>query len=279
MKTKIFRFTALIFAVFFCTPISKAGLWDTFYAAVTSRGTHPTIKSYYLQPHETMGTVDYLEFQEYSNSLKTRLKELGYVETNKEDAVLVIKLGYYIGQKETVATKSSSSSYNISKSSININSTKSTNSTASTNVIGFADMAFGSSSKNSTSNSKTQINGTNFSQGGGSTTTLSENGIPCYLRIEAIDVKSNNPQWTLDMEVIIDNLSRFPRIFPWMCLVSKWRIGNFFSGRVEIGNTKKKCFKSYNLPQCFDSNYWSLQYHYFGGCDVYIDKDPMPLVE
>ena len=278
MKTKPFRFAVLIFAVFSCTTISNAGTWDAFRAALTSRGTHPTTRTFYLQPHDNMESVDYLEFQEYSNSLKIRLKELGYVETNKEEAALHIKLGYYIGEKETVATTSSSRSYSISNSSININSAKSTKSTANASVVGFSGIAFGSGSKSSTSNSKTQINGLNFSHGGGSTTTLSENGTPCYLRIEAIDVKSNNPQWTLDMEVIIDNLSRFPNIFPWMCLVSKWYIGKSFSGKVSIENTKKKCFKIYNLPQYFDSDYWSLTYHYFGFSDVYIKKDPMPLV-
>ena len=278
MKTRFLRFVILIFAVFFCVPTTKAGMWDQFWVALTSRGVHPTIKSYYLMPNETMEGVNYLEFQEYSNSLRARLNEIGYVETSKEDAVLHIKLGYYMGAKETIATESSSSSYNISHGSTNINSTKSTKSTSSASVIGFSDMAFGSGSKSSTSNSKTQINSTNFSYGGGSTTTQSENGIPCYLRIEAIDVKSNNPQWTINMEVIIDNLSRFPNIFPWMCLISKWYIGKSFSGKVCINNTKKACFQIYNLPQHFDSDYWSLQYHYFGDSDVSIKKDPMPLV-
>ena len=278
MKTKVLNVALLLLIGIVLPFTASAGMWDTFQAAITSRGSFPIAKSYHIQPHESMGSVDYLEFQEYSNSLKIRLKELGYVETNKEEAALHIKLGYYIGEKETVATTSSSRSYSISNSSININSAKSTKSTANASVVGFSGIAFGSGSKSSTSNSNTQINGLNFSHGGGSTTTLSENGTPCYLRIEAIDVKSNNPQWTLDMEVIIDNLSRFPNIFPWMCLVSKWYIGKSFSGKVSIENTKKKCFKIYNLPQYFDSNYWSLQYHYFGYSDVYIKKDPMPLV-
>lgn len=278
MKTRFLRFVILIFAVFFCAPTTKAGMWDEFWVALTSRGAHPTIKSYYMMPNETMEGVNYLEFQEYSNSLKSRLSEIGYEETSKEDAVLHIKLGYYIGAKETVATQSSSSSYNISSISTNINSTKSTKSTSSANVIGFSGMAFGSGSKSSTSNSNTQIKSTNSSYGGNSTTTHIENGIPCYLRIEAINVKSGNPQWTLDMEAIVDNFSRFSNVFPWMCLISKWYIGNSFSGRVCIKNTKKKCYSIYNLPQHFDSDYWCLQYHYFGGSDVYIKEDPMPLV-
>lgn len=278
MKPRFLRFVILIFAVFFCVPTTKAGMWDEFWVALTARGTHPTIKSYYLMPNETMEGVNYLEFQEYSNSLKSRLSEIGYEETSKEDAVLHIKLGYYIGAKETVSTQSSSSSYNISSISTNINSTKSTKSTSSANVTGFSGMAFGSGSKSSTSNSNTQIKSTNFSYGGNSTTTHIENGIPCYLSIEAINVKSGNPQWTLDMEVIVDNFSRFSNVFPWMCLISKWFIGYSFSGRVCIDNTKKKCYRIYNLPQHFDSGYWSLQYHYFRGSDIYIKKDPMPLV-
>lgn len=251
MKKKLLRCFIFVLAIVLCTTTAKAGMWDNFWAAVTSRGFNPYIRTFYLIPHETLEGVDYLEFQEYSNSLKARLKELGYVETNKEDAALHIKLGYYFGQKETVSTTSSSKTYSVSNISLNINSAKTTSS---------------------------KISGPTFSHGGGSTTTQTENGTPCYLRIEAIDVKSNNPQWTIDMEVIIDNLSRFPNIFPWMCLISKWYIGNSFSGKVCIANTKKKCYRIYNLPQHFDSDYWSLQYHYFGNSDVYIKKDPMPLV-
>ena len=249
MRTKVFN-VALLLLIGIALPFTaSAGTWDTFRAAITSRGSFPIAKSYYLQPHESMGSVDYLEFQEYSNSLKARLKELGYVETDKNNANLCITILYYVGQKEAVSVKSSSSSYSISNISIGVKTS-----------------------------SKPQTSTPTFSHGGGSTSTRVENGTPCYLRIEAIDIKSSYPQWTIDMEVIIDNLSRFPNIFPWMCLVSKWYIGKYFSGKVCIENTKKKCFKIYNLPQHFDSNYWSLQYHYFGNADVYIKKDPMPLV-
>lgn len=249
MRTKGLRAILLLLVTILQTTTAMASSNDCFRAAITSRGSSPIAKNYYIQPHESMGTIDYLEFQEYSNSLKARLKELGYIETDKNNANLCIIIGYYIGQKETVSTRSSSSSYSISNISIGIKTS-----------------------------SKPQTNTPSFSHGGGGSTTRVENGTPCFLRLEALDIKSNTPQWTIDMEVIIDNLSRFPNIFPWMCLVSKWYIGKSFSGKVCIENTKKKCFKIYNLPQHFDSNYWSLQYHYFGGSDVYIKKDPMPLV-
>ena len=279
MKKKSLRLILSVLAILLYTTNANAGMWDDFFASVTSRGTEPTVKTFYLQPHESMEGVDYLEFQEYANSLKLRLKELGYIETNKENAFLLIKLGYYIGQKEVISTTSSSSSSSISYGRTNINSMKSTNSKASGSVVGFSDMAIASSSGSSSSNSKTQINNQVFSYGDSSTTTKIENGIPCFLRLEAIEMKSNIPQWTLDMEVIIDQISRFPNIFPWMCLVSKWYIGHSFSGIVEINNTKKKCFKLYNLPQHFDRDYWRLQIEYFGLPNAYIKKDPMPLVQ
>ena len=277
MKKKSLKFILSALAILLYTTNANAGMYDDFYASVISRGTEPAVKTFYLQPHESMEEVDYLEFQEYAKSLKLRLKELGYIETDKENAFLLIKLGYYIGQKEAISTTSRSSSSSISLGNTNINSSKSTTSKASGSIVGFSDMAIASSSGNSSSNSKTQINNQVFSFDAGSTTTTINNGIPCFLRLEAVEIKSNIPQWALDMEVIVDKISRFPNIFPWMCLISKWYLGNSFSGKVKIANTKRKCFKQYNLPQNFDSNYWSLQYKYFGLSDVYITKDLMPL--
>lgn len=259
-----------ILSVIFITILASSCSYKQFFAAVTSRGSVPDEKTYYIS-HDMGADVDYLEFKDYCNLLNINLNELGYTKTDKSNAYLDVHLNYYLGSKEVVSTTASHSNYNVTSTTWNAKSNSTTNANASGSAIGFSDFVVGSASGTSNTNTNTQVKKNAYSYGGGSTTTTTESGCPCYLVLEAFNTVNNLPEWKVEVEGFIQSPSDLPQVMPWMMLVAKWHVGKSYSGKVEV---ETKAFLDKNLPDVFDSDTWSLQYKYFGYTDVIYREEP-----
>lgn len=73
---------------------------------VTSYGTSPGSMTYYVEP---LDSVQYahnrLQYQEYKQVLDSRLRERGYVESDAQNAKMLIQFGYYFGEKQFAGYK------------------------------------------------------------------------------------------------------------------------------------------------------------------------------
>lgn len=267
---KGFSYRTLV-AILLSSVLLSSCSYKQFYAAVTSRGTIPDDTSYYIS-HDMGEDVDYLEFKEYAQLLKNNLNDIGYHSQNETSAKLNIHLNYYIGNKEVVSSSSSTSNYSVNSTTWKGTSNKNTTSNATASAIGFSNYATASGSGTSNTKTTANVNKNSYTYGGSSTSTTTEAGSPCYLILEAVNTTNNLPEWKVEIEGFIDSPSSFPKVMPWMMLVAKWYIGKTYSGKVEVQTTN---FLHYNLPDVFDSDTWSLQYHYFGSSDIFIKEDPL----
>lgn len=245
--------------------------YKQFFASVTSRGGVPYEKTYYIS-HDMGDEVDYLEFKDYSQLLQVELASLGYRERDTTSAYLDIHLNYGLGTKEVVSTTSTQRTYNITNSTWNVKSNKSTTARVSGWAAGTSTGAVGAAYGKSNTKTNTKISNNTFSYGGGSTTTTNEDGFPCYMVIEAFNTINKLPEWKVEVEGFIPSPAYLPKVMPWMMLVAKWHIGKRYSGIVEVETDK---FLYQLLPDVFNSTTWSLQYHYFGGSDVVYKEDPI----
>ena len=245
--------------------------YKQFFASVTSRGGVPYEKTYYIS-HDMGDEVDYLEFKDYSQLLQVELASLGYRERDTTSAYLDIHLNYGLGTKEVVSTSSTQSTYNMTNSTWNVKSNKSTTARVSGWAAGTSTGAVGAAYGKSNTKTNTKISNNTFSYGGGSTTTTNEDGFPCYMVIEAFNTINKLPEWKVEVEGFIPSPAYLPKVMPWMMLVAKWHIGKRYSGIVEVETDK---FLYQLLPDVFNSTTWSLQYHYFGASDVVYKEDPI----
>ena len=255
--------------LFFC---ASCALNKNFYVGLDSKGTKPQSSTYCVFPGDT-SNVDYLEFDEYAEALKTQLAKLGYVETC-EDPELKIYLYYSVGEKILVGTNSSTtnSSTVVSNLKGGTNKTSSGRGSATTTVNPFMITTNANGSK--TSNSKSNYSAKTYSYGGSSTYTTQEVGVPLYVTLEAVNVDSNKPVWNVSMEYLLSNSFQVSRIMPWLFVCARWFIGHRWSGIINVYTNKlKKESPDYpNYP--FGGDDWSLQYHYFKGANWYIKSEP-----
>ena len=250
---------------------SCASLNKQLYVECTSRGTVSSNKNYYIAPPSP--DMDYLEFQDYSNALKTRLAEIGFTEVEEEKADLCIAIDYFMEAKEITTSHSNNSTYSIVNSDVNINTSKASTANSSATSAKTGNTITSSAVGKSSSNTQTQIGSTQYMQGGGHSTTKYNTALPFHFIIECTSVSNGKPLFKVDMKCVLQNPSMAPNIVPWLCLVAKWYIGKSYSGIMKIQTDNFS--QSYNLPECFNSDYWSIQYEYFGGTSTWIKEEPI----
>lgn len=259
--------------VAFLLMVSSCGTYKSFYLAMESRGVQPQNKTYCVLPSDSLN-IDYLEFYEYADALKAQLSKLGYAEDHNNPE-LKIYLQYNVGERFTIGSSSSTNTYRNTKSNLSGNTNTTSSETSSGNAIvnSFANLAtaFGSGNKASTSNSTSNYKSNAYSYGGSSTTTSELYGFPLDVSVEAVSTDTNKPVWKVSTQYFLSHPNDISKAMPWIFLCTKWFVGHRWTGTINV-NTKK--FKEEGLYYPFDSNDWSLQYHYFNFADWYLKSEP-----
>ena len=153
---------------------------------VTSYGTSPGAKTYYVEPIDSSLYANYFQFQEYKQVLDTRLRERGYVESNAQNAKLYIQFGYYFGEKQFAGYKTST--YGSSSTYSNNNSNR-----ASVSVVSSQNSS-SSSATVSSSNNNTRTN--TYSSSATSEEANFQYDYGCV--INAYNNKTSEPVWSVE---------------------------------------------------------------------------------
>ena len=238
--------------------ITSCGYYQKLFVDCVSRGTAPANTKYYIaEPSED---YEYLEFQEFSNALRPRLAEIGFEEVDKESADVCINIEYFIGAKEVISSTSNNTNYTSTYSDTNVSSKSSSLGSAS----GRSTQTGNTTTSNATANVQTTGTATSytsqFATGGGSSTTTNKTGYPFHFIVKGVSVHNNKPLFNIEMESVLNVPSMASKIAPWLCLIAKWRISKPYTGMIYIQTTD---YADYNLPQCFNMDYYMLQYNYF----------------
>lgn len=106
--------------------------------------------TYYVEPIDSSLYANYFQFQEYKQVLDARLREMGFVEADAQNANMLIQFGYYFGEKQFAGYKTTT--YGNSSTYSNSNSNK-----ASVAVVNSQNKS-GSSATVSSSNNNTRSN-------------------------------------------------------------------------------------------------------------------------
>lgn len=112
---KSIHFLKALCLFFCCLGLTSCG----YYCTLISRGNSPLNKTYYITSSDST-TNRSLEFKEYANILKKYLDEIGYSESSPQEASLVIKFDYEMGEAYLF------NSTTTAKTKISINSTAKT---------------------------------------------------------------------------------------------------------------------------------------------------------
>lgn len=224
-------------------PMLLSSCGTGYYCTLTSRGTEPNVKTYYLSSTDSVWATS-LEFKEYAQSLKSRLNEKGYVETSPEVAELCILLDYQLGQAYLASSSSNSNTYASTNTTVN----------GKTSAYGTAN-ATASTQGNKTKASSTASNSTNSnynvaSYGNSSTSTLTQNTYlqPLYVSIVAVDNIGKQQMWEVILNDNVSRESQVASVMPWMFLCAQPYFGTSSNGEVSsrVYNTKK-IREQYNL--------------------------------
>ena len=220
---------------------SSCGKW--LISDINSRGVEPDLKKYYITSSDTTITKT-LEFKEYASFLKDRLNELGYEESQPNDAAIAIIFDYNFGEKYLSSTTVTSSQYNIVNSTTSTKSSTNANANFKTNTDhnGVGAKVSG----NTSTNKYTKTN--NYSIGYTDTDEVNNYSIPLNVTITAVDNNTKEPYW----EVLIShNLSRKGELqtrMPWLILGALPYFGKGSRGEVCIEFKRTENIKEkYNL--------------------------------
>lgn len=224
--------------------ITSCGYYQKLFVDCVSRGTAPANTKYYIA--EPSDDYDYLEFQEFANALKPRLAEIGFEEADQKSADVCINIEYFIGAKEVISSTSDNLNYTSTYSDANVSS---------------KSLSLGSASGSSTQTTSATTSSTSqFAIGGGSSTTTNKTGYPFHFIVKGVSVHNNKPLFNIEMESVLNVPSMASKIAPWLCLVAKLYISKPHTGMLYIQTTN---YAEYNLPQCFNLDYYLLQENYF----------------
>lgn len=257
----------IVSLLFIC---SSCSTW--YEMSIISRGATPSNTTYCVLPVNSLN-IDYLEFNEYAETLKNQLSQLGYTE-EQHNPELKIYLQYTVGEKFVIGSISSTNNYQNTKSNLsgNTSKTSSESNSAMAVVNSSANLATisGSGDKTKTSNSTSNYKSNTYSYGGSSTTTSERYGFPLDVSIEAVSSDTNKPVWKVSVEYFLAHTKDVPNAMPWIFFCARHYIGHRYSGLICIYPNK---FKDENLGWCPDNS--SLQHDYFGlfGADIKSEKD------
>ncbi len=205
--------------------MTSCGSW--FYCNVSSYGSNPPQKGYYIIPADSTLIEDF-EYIEYSSILKSRLNEVGYTESSSENADLRIILDYFMGNERYVGSTTSTynSSFTFQNGKINSN----TNANANVKVRGNSATANVSSS--------TLVNSKNTTQtiGSSSTTESAQYETPIGVNIIAFDNYSDKPVWKVEVRDILRSGSSatFRSVMPWLIASAQPYFGTNYEGQPTI---------------------------------------------
>lgn len=221
LMSKIF---SLLLCMFTLT-LSSCGSW--FYCNVSSYGTTPNDKSFYLIPTDSSLIGD-LAFEEYANLTKKELNKSGYTESTPSDASLCIIFDYFIGEEKFLGT--TTSTYN---SSYTVTNGKITNNSSTTGRVKVNKDAAKATS-NSSSNTQIKANSQTFS---GSTTSETANyETPIGVDIIAIDNHTKKKVWKVEVRdnMRSDQNTTFRSLMPWLVASAQPYFGQSFEGQPRI---------------------------------------------
>lgn len=117
---------------------------------VTSYGTSPGAMTYFVEPLDSSSYANPLQFQEYKRVLDSRLREMGYVETDEQNAKMLIQFGYYFGEKQFAGFKTTT--YGNTNTYTNSNTNRTSVSSASSHGNSVSSASVSSSNNNTRTN-------------------------------------------------------------------------------------------------------------------------------
>ena len=224
-------------SLFVLTTLFLNSCFSYYECFVSGFGSTPADKSYYLEPIDS-SLVDNLEYLEYADILRNRLRESGYLESAPQDAALCIRFGYFIGDKRVNGIKSASSSFSMSNGKITANTNAKTNGSAKTNVKGNSVSTNVKASGTSSTVIDTQQITNTFTSSGADISYGRDIG--CY--IEAINTENMKPVWTVEAKDYIKYSNESLRKnMPWMLASAQYYFGK--SGKEIVVISKKEGIK------------------------------------
>ena len=229
---KTCKFFHVILLISCCTILCGCGTY--YWCNVSAFGNTPKELTYHVVPDGST-LVDDLEYQEYAKQLKTRLNEVGYIESPASSAALCIVLSYYIGEEKYVgsSTRASTNSYNFTNGKISSN----------TQVSGIGKVTTSAKNNsidtkvktNTTSSTNTQIKQKNQGYTFSNTFTQAKYEIPIGCKITALNNQDMMPIWSVE---ITDKLTQYSSSFrsymPWMIYAAQSYFGKSGESRIEI---------------------------------------------
>lgn len=231
----------LLFSSLSIVLLSSCGTW--YQASLNSRGVSPESKSYYITSSDTT-IVKTLEFKEYAAVLKSRLNEIGYTESQPNDAAIAIIFDYHLGDTYLAGTTVGSYSYNTANVNTAIKS--STIATAKANTrIGNNKITTTASGKASTNGS---IKTTGYSAGYTTSSATNTYRIPLLVMISAVDNNSREAYWEVIVKDDLCRETQMQSVMPWLILSAQPYFGRGTQGEIttKINNTKANK-ERYNL--------------------------------
>lgn len=230
--------------ILFILPLLLCGCSSSyFYSTINSRGYTPENKSYYITSPD-VSLAHSLEFLEYAEILKQRLNEVGYCETNQDEASLTIYLDYSLGEPYLADSSTKSTTYSTASVYTNASSSTNRNSSATANSRG--------NSRNVNATTNTSNNGstrtTGYSTSGTTTTTTHRYKIPVIVSIQAVSNENLNPVWEVIINDYVYRESQLQTVMPWLLLCAQQYFGMSSNGEAfpRIDN-KKSIREKYNL--------------------------------
>ncbi|MCF0164288.1 MAG: hypothetical protein HUJ92_03320 [Bacteroidales bacterium] len=208
-----------------------SGCGSTFICSVSSFGTTPLKKSYYVIPADSTLTDD-LAFNEYANHLKKRLNESGYNETNPDKADLCIVLAYFMGEEKYVGTTETSSTSSYSETKGKVSST--THETVKERDFDFVSLL------NAFTSTETKAKAETRSYSNRKTAYKAQYQTPIGVAILAVDCYTKKPTWKVEINDVISSESptTFRAVMPWLLTCAQPYFGTNYEGRPTITQEK-----------------------------------------
>ena len=214
--------------------ISFASCESYYYCTVNAYGEQPRKATYYLVPIDSSMYANPFQYREYKNVLNTRLRDLGYIETDSANAALVIYWGYYFGDRYFAGTSSSqmTNNYGIVNSNTTSNTSASAYGRSTTNRYNNNSTTNASAYGTARTNTNTNVNTHNFS-----VTTSSEDAVYQYdlgCTIMACEKGTNEPIWMVETIDHTRQVESMREAMKWAITAACMRIGQNNSGEVRI---------------------------------------------
>ncbi len=205
-----------------------------YYCTVNAYGEQPEKTTYYLVPMDSSMFANPFQYREYKQVLNTRLKDLGYIETDSTHAALTIYWGYYFGDKYYAGTSSQTVTNNYGI--VNSNTTSSTSASvygqAKTNKYGNTAKTKGSAYGSSYTNTNTNVNSHNFS-----VSTTSDDAVYYWdlgCTIVAVENNTSEAIWMVETIDKTHQQESMREAMKWAITAACMRIGQNNSGEVRI---------------------------------------------